>query len=117
VEESWDLSDAPGSRSSKNQFGFGAGLRAHNSEDRLDDVRRSVPALVSLSLSEEQSAIVATLGLDSLHPTVFFLAKNSLMKPEKEPVSPINPASLSFVQGETNHPEGSGSHTSCPGSS
>lgn len=75
-------------------------MRATIREDRLEEVRRGVPTLISFSLSEDQSNIVSSLVSG-------FIAPNSLYSEElteeakKDARDAINPVTRSFVQGET----------------
>jgi len=69
-------------------------------EDRLEEVRRQVPTLVSLSLTEEQADIVAELA-------AAFIAPNSLYNEELTQAArqaareAVQPVMRSFIAGET----------------
>jgi putative nucleotidyltransferase with HDIG domain len=69
-------------------------------EDSLDEVRRSIPTLVSFSLPEEQSTIVVDLVSSSVIP-------NSLFSPEQTEIlrqnarNRVNPVTQSYISGET----------------
>ena len=75
-------------------------MRATIREDRLDEVLRSVPALVSLSLSEDQSAIVATLVTGFIAPNSVF-SEDLTEEARKKAIESVNPVTRSFIQGET----------------
>jgi membrane-associated HD superfamily phosphohydrolase len=75
-------------------------MRATIREDRLDEVRRSVPALVSLSLSEDQLDLVATLVTGFIAPNSFYseeITEEARIKASES----INPVTRSFILGET----------------
>ena len=69
-------------------------------EDRLEEARRSVPTRVSLSLPEDQAAIVAELA-------AAFVAPNSFYSPElteearAQARANVNPITRTFLPGET----------------
>lgn len=75
-------------------------MRATIRQDRLEDVRRTVPTLVSLSLPEDQAAVVSELVKS-------FVAPNSVFSPElteaarQQARASVQPVERSFVQGET----------------
>jgi putative nucleotidyltransferase with HDIG domain len=75
-------------------------MRATIREDRLEDARGNVPALVSLSLPEDQAAIVSEL-------VIGFVAPNSLYSEiltetdRQQAVESVAPVERSFVQGQT----------------
>lgn len=75
-------------------------MRNNIREDRVEEVRRSVPALVSLSLPEEQAAIVAKLVSGFVAPNSFF--SESLTEAARERArEAVAPVTVSFVQGES----------------
>lgn len=80
-------------------------MRATIRQDQLEEVRRSVPTLVSLSFPEEQAAIVSELVKG-------FVAPNSVFSPElteaarQQARGAVQPVERSFVQGETIVPRG-----------
>jgi putative nucleotidyltransferase with HDIG domain len=69
-------------------------------EDRLEEARRSVPSRVSLSLPEDQAAIVAELA-------AAFVAPNSIFSPELTAAAreqarlAVEPVTRTFLAGET----------------
>jgi len=75
-------------------------MRSTIREDRLEEARRSVPALVSLSLPEEQAAIVAELAAALVAPNSFFSEELTEAARQKagEAVAPVT---RSFKAGET----------------
>jgi putative nucleotidyltransferase with HDIG domain len=75
-------------------------MRNNIREDRIEEVRRSVPALVSLSLPEEQTVIVAELVSGFVAPNSFF--SESLTEAARERArESVAPVTVSFVQGES----------------
>lgn len=80
-------------------------MRATIRQDRLEEVRRSVPTLVSLSFPEDQATIVSELVRN-------FVAPNSFFSPElteaarQQARDAVQPVERSFVQGETILPRG-----------
>lgn len=80
-------------------------MRATIRQDRLEEVRRSVPTLVSLSFPEDQAAIVSELVKG-------FVAPNSVFSPElteaarQQARDSVQPVERSFIQGETIVPRG-----------
>ena len=75
-------------------------MRTTIREDRVEEARRGVPARISLSLPEEQAAIVAEL-------VTAFVTPNSLFSQEltdearQDARDAVEPVSRSFVTGET----------------
>jgi membrane-associated HD superfamily phosphohydrolase len=69
-------------------------------EDRVEDARNQIPALVSVSLPEEQAEIVVQLSEPFIAANSFFneAATASARQAARDAVSPI---SQSFVQGQT----------------
>ena len=75
-------------------------MRNNIREDRVEEVHRSVPALVSLSLPEDQAAIVAELVSGLVAPNSFF--SESLTEAARERArEAVPPVTVSFVQGES----------------
>ncbi|HKJ26405.1 MAG TPA: hypothetical protein VJ965_02105, partial [Anaerolineales bacterium] len=80
-------------------------MRTQVREDRLEEARRSVPAMISLSLTEEQASLVQEL-------TLAFVAPNSLYSEElteekrAEAMAATEPVIQSYVAGETVVPRG-----------
>ncbi|MBI3359981.1 MAG: HDIG domain-containing protein [Chloroflexi bacterium] len=67
--------------------------------DRFDDARRSVPALVSVQLSEDQAAVVTAIAQSYLAPNSFFneAATQAARTAARDAVAPV---SQSFVEGQ-----------------
>lgn len=69
-------------------------------DDRLDDTMRSIPSLISFSLTQDQATLITEL-------VSAFVIPNSLYSPEqtesaqKAARNAISPVSRSFIQGET----------------
>ena len=80
-------------------------MRTQVREDRLDEARRTIPAIISLSLSEEQANLVMEL-------TTAFVAPNSLYSEElteekrAEAMAEVTPVIQSYVAGEIVVPRG-----------
>jgi hypothetical protein len=69
-------------------------------EDRLEDARRSLPALVSLSLPEEQAAIVTELASAFVAPNSFY--SETLTEAARQKASEaVAPVTREFKAGET----------------
>lgn len=69
-------------------------------EDRLEEVRRSVPARVPLALPEEQAAMVADLVAGFIAPNSFY--SESLTEAARQQArEAVAPVSQSYVVGET----------------
>jgi putative nucleotidyltransferase with HDIG domain len=73
--------------------------------DRLDDARNSVPSLVSLTLPEQQAAIVADLASAFVTPNSFFSQELTDAAQQKASQS-VSPVTRSFMAGETIVPRG-----------
>ena len=75
-------------------------MRSTIRDDRLDDARRSVPSLVSLSLPEDQAAIVAELAAAFVVPNSFYneAQTDTARQSARESVTPL---SRSYQAGET----------------
>lgn len=69
-------------------------------EDRLDDARRNVPALVSLSLPEEQAALVAELVETFVAPNSLYSESLSEAARQKARQA-VTPVTRSYIAGET----------------
>jgi putative nucleotidyltransferase with HDIG domain len=75
-------------------------MRTTIRDDRLAEARRSLPAMVSLSLTEDQAAIVASL-------VEAFVVPNSFYSPElteaarQQARQSVSPVTRSFITGET----------------
>lgn len=69
-------------------------------EDRLEDARRQVPTRVSLSLPEDQAAIVSELAAAHVAPNSFFSPEltETARQQAQEAISPVN---RTFLAGET----------------
>lgn len=80
-------------------------MRTQIREDRLDEARRTIPAMIGLSLSEEQANLVMAL-------TTAFVAPNSLYSQElteqkrAEAMEEVEPVIQSYVAGEIVVPRG-----------
>lgn len=74
-------------------------MRGQVRGDQLDDVRRSVPARVSVNLSEAQAHIVAALVTDLIAPNSFFnqAATEAARQAARANVTPVN---RQFVRGQ-----------------
>lgn len=80
-------------------------MRSSIRDDQLEDARRGVPALVSLSLSEEQAAVVAALVSAFVAPNQFYnesltAAAREAARQEVEPITRV------FLADETVVPRG-----------
>jgi putative nucleotidyltransferase with HDIG domain len=73
--------------------------------DRLDEARNTVPSLVSLTLPEEQAAIVAELASAFVTPNSFFSQELTDAAQQKASES-VSPVTRSFMTGETIVPRG-----------
>lgn len=75
-------------------------LSAQVREDRIEDARNRLPALVSVSLPESQAALVTTLATPYLAPNSFYndAATQAARQAAREAVEPI---AQTFVQGQT----------------
>jgi hypothetical protein len=75
-------------------------MRATIREDRLEDARETVPALVSLSLPEDQAAIVSELVIGFVAPNSLYseILTETARQKARESVAPVE---RSFVQGQT----------------
>jgi hypothetical protein len=75
-------------------------MRATIREDRLDDARQSIPALVSLSLPEDQAAMVAELVNGFVAPNSLYneTLTEAARQQARESVAPVE---RSYVQGQT----------------
>jgi putative nucleotidyltransferase with HDIG domain len=69
-------------------------------DDRLEDVRRSVPALVSLALTEEQADIVAELVAAFIVPNSLYNESLTQVAREKARLA-VQPVTRSYMAGET----------------
>lgn len=69
-------------------------------EDRVEEARRSIPALVSLSLSEDQSDIVAELVSGLVAPNSFY-SEDLTNAAREQARGAVEPVKRSYVQGET----------------
>lgn len=75
-------------------------MRTTIRDDRLEEARRSVPTLVSLSLTEEQAAVVAELAAAFIAPNSFY--NESLTEAAREEArAAVQPVMRSFIAGET----------------
>jgi len=74
-------------------------------EDRVDNALRSVPALVSLDLPEDQAAIVAELVSGFVAPNSFY-SEELTESARDQAQEAIEPSTHSYVQGETVIPRG-----------
>jgi len=75
-------------------------MRATIRENQLEDARDNVPALVSLSLPEDQAEIVSELVLDFVAPNSLYseVLTETARQNARESVTPVE---RSFVQGQT----------------
>lgn len=69
-------------------------------EDRLEDARRSVPALVSLALPEDQAAIVAELVSAFVAPNSFY-SEDLTESARQQARDAVNPVTRIYIAGET----------------
>jgi putative nucleotidyltransferase with HDIG domain len=74
-------------------------------EDRVDIALRSVPALVSLALPEDQAVIVAELVSSFVAPNSFY-SEDLTEAARNQAREAIEPSTHSYVQGETVIPRG-----------
>ena len=75
-------------------------MRSTIREDRLDDAIRSISALVSLSLSEDQSAIVSSLVGGFVIPNSVY-SEDLTEEARQKARESVKPVTRSFIQGET----------------
>ncbi len=75
-------------------------MRSSIRQDALETVRRSIPTLVSLALSEDQAGLVADLASAFVLPNSFFSPEltDLARQAAREAVEPVT---QSFIQGET----------------
>lgn len=69
-------------------------------DDRLEDARRNIPSLVSLSLTEEQSQIVAELAAAFVAPNSFY-SDELTEAARQEAADAVAPVMRTFKSGET----------------
>jgi putative nucleotidyltransferase with HDIG domain len=69
-------------------------------ESQIEDIRRSVPNLVSLALPEEQADIVAELAAAFIAPNSFY-SESLTEAARQQAVDNIEPVSVSYAPGET----------------
>ena len=69
-------------------------------EDRLEDARRSVPALVSLALPEDQAAIVAELVSGFVAPNSFY-SEELTQSAQVQARETVDPVTRAYIAGET----------------
>lgn len=75
-------------------------MRSTIREDRLEDARRSVPALISFSLSDEQAALVTELVTAYVAPTSLY--SETLTEAQRQEVrQSVEPVVQSYVANET----------------
>jgi len=75
-------------------------MRSTIREDRLEDARRSVPALVSLNLPEDQASLVAELVSAFITPNSFYSEELTLSAQEAARAA-VEPVTRSYMAGET----------------
>jgi putative nucleotidyltransferase with HDIG domain len=75
-------------------------MRSTIREDRLDDVQRTLPTLVSLSLTEDQAVIVVKLVEAFVAPNSFYSEELTNAARQKARLS-VSPVTKSFKAGET----------------
>lgn len=75
-------------------------MRANIREDRLEDVRRNIPTLVSLSLPEDQATIVTQLVSGFVTPNSFYSEDLTETARQKARQS-VQPVERQFALGET----------------
>jgi len=75
-------------------------MRTAIRDDRLTEARRSLPAMVSLSLTEEQAAIVAKLVESFVVPNSFYSPELTEAARQEARLS-VSPVTRSFKTGET----------------
>lgn len=69
-------------------------------EDRLDEMRHSIPTLVSFSLSQEQAAVVSELVSAFVTPNSLYSAEQTEAAREKVSAA-VTPITRTYVPGET----------------
>lgn len=74
-------------------------MRATIREDRLEEVRRNIPTLVSLAIPEEQAGIVTELASGYVAPNSFF-SEGLTEEARQKARDAVSPVTRSFVQGE-----------------
>jgi cyclic-di-AMP phosphodiesterase PgpH len=75
-------------------------MRTTIREDHVDDARRSLPSLVSLSLPEDQATIVAELAAGFIAPNSTYSATQTDLARQKAREA-VPPVMRSFIAGET----------------
>ena len=75
-------------------------MRSTIREDQIESIRRSVPSLVSLSLSGDQASLVSDLVASFIQPNSFY--SEELTESQRQEASEaVEPVSRRFVAGET----------------
>jgi len=75
-------------------------MRSTIRQDRLEDVRRGIPPLVSLSLPEEQASVVVALVQGFIAPNSFY-SEELTEAARKQARDAVTPVERTFIQGET----------------
>lgn len=75
-------------------------MRDQVREDRAEDVRRTVPVLVSLELPEPHAEIASRLAQDFIAPNSFY-SEAATLEARQEARDAVPPVSQSFVTGQT----------------
>jgi cyclic-di-AMP phosphodiesterase PgpH len=75
-------------------------MRSAIREDRLDEARRSIPARVSLSLPEDQAAIVSEIVMAFVAPNSFFSA-DLTEQARQQARDAVQPVTRTYLAGET----------------
>jgi cyclic-di-AMP phosphodiesterase PgpH len=75
-------------------------MRSTIREDRMEDIRRGIPALISLALPEEQADTVASLVASFVAPNSFYSEELTETARDKARES-ISPVTRSYVTGQT----------------
>lgn len=75
-------------------------MRTTIRQDRLEEVRRNVPPLVSLSLPEEQASVVVSLVQGFIAPNSFF-SEDLTESARQQARDAVMPVERTFIQGET----------------
>ncbi len=75
-------------------------MRAEIRQDRVEEARRSIPALVSISLPESQAALVVQLVSAYVAPNSFF-NEEATAQARQEARQAVQPVTRSYAAGET----------------
>jgi putative nucleotidyltransferase with HDIG domain len=75
-------------------------MKSEIREDQLDEIRRTIPALVGISLTESQAELVVTLATPFITPNSFFNLEETQAAREEARLA-VTPVVKSYAAGET----------------